>query len=62
MGFLIPIQKKGLHCDPANHTSISILCHLRKIIERGIAVDVKKHFTPDAMQLGFQSNLGPEWK
>lgn len=45
-GFFITIYKKRIHFDPANQ-----IAHLRKTIDCGIAVEVKRQFTSQTMQL-----------
>ncbi len=42
---LVPLHKKGPYDDPKNHRPISLLSHLRKIVEAAIDILLRRNYS-----------------
>ena len=57
---LVPLHKKGNTWDPSNYRPISLLSHLRKIIETAIDKELRSVYQFNDLQLGFQPGKSTE--
>lgn len=54
---LVPLFKKGDTSRPTSYRPIALLSHARKVIEAGIAIEIRKAYKFNCAQLGFQQIL-----
>lgn len=52
---LCPLCKKGRQDEPANYRPVSIISHMRKLIDAAILTSVCESFTPARAQFRFQA-------
>lgn len=54
----IPVHKKDDPTHPRNYRPITVMLHARKMVEAAIAKAIRKRYTFDNEQLGFQHETG----
>ena len=57
---LVPLHKKGSTWDPNNYRPISLLSHVRKIIESALDKELRSVYRFNDLQLGFQPGKSTE--
>ena len=57
---VVPLRNKGSTWDPNNYRTISLLSHIRKIIESAPNQDLRSVYRFDDLQIGFQPGKSTE--
>ena len=59
-GILVPIYKRGEKSNPKSYRPITLLSHVRKVIETGIKNSIGRQIKFDKTQTGFTNNMNTE--
>ena len=57
---VIPLHKKRETSDPENYRPISLISHVRKIIDKAIDILIREEYNFHRFQVGFRSTMGTE--
>ena len=57
---IVPIHKAGETGTPGNYRPISLISHLRKIIDKALDIRIREEYAFHRFQVGFRSRMGTE--